>query len=71
VSGADALQAPPAPRGDPRAALLPPADFPLAEEFFVRAKAFSERIASKATPRPRIPLPELAVERRAADPCTA
>jgi transcription-repair coupling factor (superfamily II helicase) len=55
-------------RGDSARPLLPPAElFLSAEDFFVRAKAFKRAEFASAAPIAH-PLPEVAVERRAADP---
>jgi transcription-repair coupling factor (superfamily II helicase) len=55
-------------RGDSARPLLPPAElFLSAEDFFVRAKAFKRAEFASGAPSAH-PLPELAVERRAADP---
>jgi transcription-repair coupling factor (superfamily II helicase) len=55
-------------RGDSARPLLPPAElFLSAEDFFVRAKAFKRADIEGGAPSAH-PLPELAVERRAADP---
>jgi transcription-repair coupling factor (superfamily II helicase) len=55
-------------RGDSARPLLPPAElFLSAEDFFVRAKAFKRAEFASGAPIAH-PLPELAVERRAADP---
>jgi transcription-repair coupling factor (superfamily II helicase) len=56
--------------GDRTRPVLPPTEiFLTAEEFFVRSKTFAraDMLAAKDAPSAR-PLPELAVERRAADP---
>ncbi len=57
-------------QGDRTRPLLPPAElFLSAEDFFVRAKAFARADIEAASDTPSVhPLPELAVERRAADP---
>jgi transcription-repair coupling factor (superfamily II helicase) len=57
-------------QGDRTRPLLPPAELFLnAEDFFVRAKAFARADIEAASGAPSAhPLPELAVERRAADP---
>src|SRR5438552_3621718 len=55
-------------QGDRARPLLPPAElFLSAEDFFVRAKAFRRADIESGAPIAQ-PLPELAVERRAADP---
>ncbi|HKB62199.1 MAG TPA: CarD family transcriptional regulator, partial [Burkholderiales bacterium] len=55
-------------RGDSARPLLPPAElFLSAEDFFVRAKAFKRAEFASGAPIAH-PLPEVAVERRAADP---
>jgi len=55
-------------RGDSARPLLPPAElFLSAEDFFVRAKAFKRAELASGAPIAH-PLPEVAVERRAADP---
>src|SRR5439155_10498888 len=55
-------------QGDSARPLLPPAElFLSAEDFFVRAKAFKRAEFANGAPIAH-PLPEVAVERRAADP---